>query len=136
MRWAEKRIGKERCKTIYAFKSFLDVEAHMAFGTDWPVEHLEPMIGIYAAVTREFRDGGPEGGWFPEQKISIEEAVKAYTLGAAYAEHEENNKGTIEVGKLADLIVLDKDIFTIPLKEILTTKVDLTMMDGRIVYER
>ncbi len=136
MRWAEKRIGTERCKNIYVFKSFLDSGAAMAFGTDWPVAPLNPMLGIYAAVTREFQEGGPEGGWFPEQKISLQQALLAYTLGAAYAEHEENNKGTIEVGKLADMIVLDQNLFEIPPRDFLKTKVDLTIMDGRVVFER
>ncbi|HDL19263.1 MAG TPA: amidohydrolase [Bacteroidetes bacterium] len=136
MRWAETRIGKKRCNGLYAFRSFLDAGANIAFGTDWPVENLNPMIGLYAAVTREFSQGGPAGGWFPKQKIELEEAVKAYTSGAAYAEHEEQNKGSIEPGKLADLIVLDLDIFSVPPKEILSAKVDLTMVGGKVVFVR
>lgn len=136
MRWAETRIGKERCRRLFAFRSFLQVGAHIAFGTDWPVEDLNPMLGLYAAVTREFPQGGPAGGWFPEQKIDMQQAVTAYTLGAAYAEHEEKNKGTIEPGKLADLIVLDRDIFSVPPEEILSAKVELTMMGGEIVFVR
>ncbi len=136
MRWAEKRIGKERCANAYRFKSLYDAGAHVAFGTDWPVEPLNPMLGIYAAVTREFPEGGPVGGWFPQEKISLEQALRSYTLESAYAEYEEANKGTIEVGKLADLVVLDHDLFTIPAKEILTTRVVMTILGGRIIYKQ
>ena len=134
-RWAEKRIGKERAKTTYAFRSLLDAGATLAFGTDWTVAPLNPMLTIYAAVTRRTIDGKNSKGWVPEQKISVEETVRAYTAGSAYAEFQENVKGTITTGKLADLVLLSRDIFKIEPKEIENVKVVLTMVDGRVVYE-
>lgn len=134
-RWAEKRIGKERAKTTYAFRSLLDAGATLAFGTDWTVAPLNPILTIYAAVTRRTIDGKNSKGWVPEQKISVEETVRAYTVGSAYAEFQENAKGTITTGKLADLVLLSRDIFKIDPKEIENVKVVLTMVDGRVVYE-
>ncbi|MGZ5482630.1 MAG: amidohydrolase, partial [Pyrinomonadaceae bacterium] len=134
-RWAEKRIGKERAKTTYAFRSLLDAGATLAFGTDWSVAPLDPMLTIYAAVTRRTLDGKNPNGWVPEQKISVEETVRAYTVGSAYAESQEHEKGTITPGKLADLIILSRDIFKIDPKEIENVKVVMTVLDGRIVYE-
>ncbi|HEX3186076.1 MAG TPA: amidohydrolase [Pyrinomonadaceae bacterium] len=134
-RWAEKRIGKERAQTTYAFRSLLDAGATLAFGTDWTVAPLDPMLTIYAAVTRRTLDGRNSKGWVPEQKISVEETVRAYTMGSAYAEFQENVKGSITPGKLADLVILSRDIFKIDPKEIEKVKVELTMVDGRVVYE-
>jgi predicted amidohydrolase YtcJ len=134
-RWAEKRIGKERAKTTYAFRSLLDSGATLAFGTDWTVAPLNPLLTVYAAVTRRTIDGKNSKGWVPEQKISVEETVRAYTAGSAYAEFQENVKGTITPGKLADLVLLSRDIFKIDPKEIENVKVVLTMVDGRVVYE-
>ena len=134
-RWAEKRIGKERAKTTYAFRSLLDAGATLAFGTDWSVAPLAPMLSIYAAVTRRTLDGKNPEGWVPEQKISVEEAVRAYTVGSAYAEFREGDKGTITPGKLADIVVLSRDIFTIDPREIEKVEVVMTIVDGRIVYE-
>jgi predicted amidohydrolase YtcJ len=134
-RWAEKRIGKERAKTTYAFRSLLDAGATLAFGTDWTVAPLDPMLTIYAAVTRRTLDGKNSKGWVPEQKISVEETVRAYTMGSAYAEFQENVKGSITPGKLADLVILSRDIFKIDPKEIEKVKVELTLVDGRVVYE-
>ncbi|HEX5833192.1 MAG TPA: amidohydrolase, partial [Pyrinomonadaceae bacterium] len=134
-RWAEKRIGKERAKTTYAFRSLLDAGATLAFGTDWTVAPLNPLLTIYAAVTRRTIDGKNSKGWVPEQKISVEETVRAYTAGSAYAEFQEHVKGTIAPGKLADLVLLSRDIFKIDAKEIENVKVVLTMVDGRVVYE-
>ena len=135
MRWAEKRIG-DRVKHSYLFNSFVKAGIKIAFGTDWTVEPLNPMLGLYAAVTREFPEGGPEGGLFPDEKITLEQAIEFYTLGSAYAEIQENVKGSIKVGKLADLVVLDKNLFEIEPKEILDTKVEMTIMGGKIVFER
>jgi len=135
MRWAEKRIGG-RVKHSYLFNSFVKAGVKIAFGTDWTVEPIDPMLGIYAAVTREFPEGGPEGGWFPDEKITLEKAIEYYTLGSAYAEFQENEKGSIEEGKWADLVVLDKNLFEIPPREILSTNVDMTILGGKIVYER
>jgi predicted amidohydrolase YtcJ len=134
-RWAEKRIGYERAKTTYAFRSLLDSGAVLAFGTDWTVAPLDPVLTIYAAVTRRTLDGKHPEGWIPEQKISVEEAVRAYTVGSAFAEFQENEKGTINPGNLADLVILSRDIFTIDSKEIEKVKVVLTIMDGRVIYE-
>jgi predicted amidohydrolase YtcJ len=133
-RWAEKRIGHERAKTTYAFRSLLDAGVTLAFGTDWTVAPLDPMLSIYAAVTRRTLDGKNPNGWIPEQKISVAEAVRAYTIGAAYAEFQEGSKGTLAPGKLADIVLLSEDIFTIDPREIEKVKVVLTIMDGRIVY--
>ncbi len=134
MRWAEKRIG-DRVKNSYLFNSFVKAGVKIAFGTDWTVEPLNPMLGLYAAVTREFPEGGPEG-WFPDEKITMEQAIEFYTLGSAYAEFQEHQKGSIKIGKLADLVVLDKNLFEIEPKEILETKVDLTILGGKVVFER
>jgi len=134
-RWAEKRIGPERTKTTYAFRSLLDSGATLAFGTDWTVAPLDPLLTIYAAVTRRTLDGKNPNGWIPEQRISVEEAVRAYTVGSAIAEFQENEKGTITPGKLADIVMLSRDIFKIDPKEIEKVKIVLTIMDGRVVYE-
>jgi predicted amidohydrolase YtcJ len=135
-RWAEKRIGHERAKTTYAFRSLLDAGATLALGTDWTVAPLNPMLTIYAAVTRQTLDGRHPEGWIPEQKISVIEAVRAYTVGSAYAEFSEKEKGTITPGKLADLVIINSDIFQIDPKEIEKARVVMTIMDGRVVYER
>jgi predicted amidohydrolase YtcJ len=135
-RWAEQRIGPERIKTSYAFRSLMDSGAVVAFGSDWPVAPLEPLVGIYAAVTRRTIDGKNPNGWVPEQKVSVEQSVRAYTVNAAYAEGEENIKGSIEPGKLADVIVLSRDIFHIDPVEIKDAKVDLTLLGGTVVYDR
>ena len=135
MRWAETRIGAARSAIAYDFKSFVDAGARIAFGTDWFVEPLNPMLGLYAAVTRQFPDGTPPGGWFPEERLAMEQAVEFYTLGSAYAEFAETRKGSITAGKLADLVVLSKDIFTVPPREILETRPVITMVGGRIVFD-
>jgi predicted amidohydrolase YtcJ len=135
-RWAERRIGKDRSKGTYAFRSLLDAGATLAFGTDWNVAPLNPLISIYAAVTRRTLDGKHPDGWVPEQKISVEEAVRAYTVGSAYAEFAEKVKGTLTPGKLADLVMLDQNIFEIDPVQIQNAKVLLTIMDGRVVFEK
>jgi predicted amidohydrolase YtcJ len=134
-RWAEKRIGKERARTTYAFKSLRAAGAVLAFGSDWTVAPLDPVSGIYAAVTRATSDGRNPGGWIPEEKISVEEAVRGYTSGGAYAEFAEKEKGTIETGKLADLVVLDKDLFAIPADRLRDARVIMTVVGGKIVHE-
>jgi predicted amidohydrolase YtcJ len=134
-RWAEKRIGHERARTTYAFRSLLDSGATLAFGTDWSVAPLNPLLGIYAAATRRTLDGKNPNGWIPEQKITVAEAVRAYTIGSAFAEFTEDVKGTLAPGKLADLVIIDRDIFKIDPVEIEKAKVTTTIMDGRIVYE-
>ncbi len=135
-RWAEKRIGRERCKTTYPFKTFLENGIKICFGSDWTVAPINPLLGIYAAVTRRTLDGANPNGWFPEEKISVEEAVKAYTINNAYAAFEEKMKGSITVGKLADLVVLSDDIFTIDPAEIENVRVEMTILGGKIIYQR
>lgn len=133
--WAEKRIG-DRIKYTYPFKSFLDGGVKLCFGSDWTVAPLDALYGIYAAVTRRTLDGKNPDGWLPEQKISVEEAIKCYTINSAYAAFEEGVKGSIEVGKLADLVVLSDDILTIDPIKIKDVKVDMTVFDGEIIYQR
>ena len=133
-RWAEKRIGPVRVKTTYAFRSLLDAGATLVFGSDWFVAPLSPVLGIHAAVTRQTIDGRNPNGWMPEQKVSVEEAVRAYTTSCAYAEFGEKNKGSLEVGKLADVVVLSQDIFQINPDEIQKTSVIYTIVGGRVVY--
>jgi len=135
-RWAENRVGPVRVKGAYAWRSLLDSGARLAFGTDWPVESLDPLRGLYAAVTRRDAKGCPEGGWYPEQCLTIEEALRAYTVGAAYASFEEGSKGSVEEGKLADLVVLSRPIMEIPPEELLETEVIMTIVGGKIVYQK
>ncbi len=134
-RWAYKRLDEKRLKGTYAFRSLLDSGVTLAFGSDWFVAPLNPILGIYAAVTRRTLDDKNPNGWIPEQKITVEEAVKDYTFGSAYAEFQENAKGTIAVGKLADLVILSDDIFTMNANQIGKTKVLTTIVDGKIIYE-
>jgi hypothetical protein len=136
MRWAPKRIGALRCRMAYNFKSFLDAGVPVAFGTDWFVEPLDPRLGLYAAVTRELVEGGPKDGFYPEERLSLDQAIDLYTRGSAYAEFADDRKGTLEPGKLADLAIFAGDLFKLEPRKILTTEVDLTMVGGRVVYER
>ena len=135
MRWAEKRIGS-RVNNAYRFASFLKSGVHLAFGTDWDVEPLDPLLGIYAAVSRELPAGGPAGGWYPDEKLSLAEAIANYTLGSAYAEFQEKVKGSIAPGKWADLVVMEKNLFEIPKKDILKTAVAMTILAGKIIYKK
>ena len=134
-RWAWKRLDEKRLKGTYAFRTLLDTGAVLAFGSDSPVAPINPIYGVYAAVTRRTLDDKNPNGWIPEQKISVEETVRAFTWGSAYAEFQENVKGTLEPGKLADFVILSDDIFTIDPVKIRDAKVLLTVMDGRVVYE-
>jgi len=133
-RWAEKRIGPDRIKRTYAFRTFLDNGVRLAFGTDWPVAPLSPMWSIYAAVTRATLDGKNPDGWVPEQKLTVAESVEAYTLASAYAEFQEKEKGSITSGKLADFVILSDDIFRIPQVAIKNVKVEATYLGGKLVY--
>lgn len=135
-RWADKRIGAERAKGTYAFRALLDAGAVLAFGSDWFVAPMQPLMGIYAAVTRRTLDGAHPEGWVPGQKISVAEAVRAYTAGSAYASGEEAVKGTLQPGKLADLVVLSDDIFAIDPAAIERVRVDATLLGGKLVFER
>jgi len=141
MRWMEERIGRERCRGAYAFRSIRESGAVLSFGTDWPgtsaAEYpINPMLGLYAAVARQTVTGQPPGGWFPEQRIGIEEALRAYTYNTAYANFEEKSKGSIQAGKLADLAVLSKNLLEVPPAEILSTEVSMTIVGGRIVHRK
>ena len=133
-RWAEKRIGPERIKTTYAFRSLIDQGARLTFGSDWTVAPINPLLGIYAAVTRRTLDDRNPHGWVPEEKISVDEAMRSYTLNNAYASFDESRKGSLETGKLADIVVLDRDIFAIPPVQIPHVSVLYTIVGGKIVY--
>ena len=133
-RWAEKRIGPERIRTTYAFRSLLERDARLSFGSDWTVAPLNPLEGIYAAVTRRTIDGRNPGGWVPEEKITVEEALRCYTVNNAYAGFFERQSGTLEAGKLADFVALSRDLFTIDPLEIPSVEVVLTVVGGRVMY--
>lgn len=141
MRWMEERIGYQRCKGAYAFKTLEENDCILSFGSDWPGTNasyypINPLMGLYAAVTRQTINGKPEEGWFPQQRISLEKALKAYTWGSAFSAFGERIKGTIEEGKLADLAVLDTDLFETEPKEWLDAEVSLTVVGGKVVYEK
>lgn len=135
-RWADRRLGKERSKGTYAFRSLLDEKATLAFGSDWDVAPLSPILGIAAAVTRRTIDGKNPGGWVPDQKIAPEEALRAYTTSAAYAAFEEKEKGSLEIGKLADFVVLSGDVLAVRPDAIEKIQVDTTVVGGRVVHTR
>lgn len=134
-RWAWKRLDAKRLKGTYAFRTLLDMGAVLAFGSDSPVASLNPLLGIHAAVTRQTGDGKNPNGWIPEQKITVDEAVRAFTHGSAYAEFQDNVKGTLEIGKLADFVILSEDIFTIDPVKIRDVKVLITILSGNVVFE-
>jgi len=134
MPWAKDRLGEERIRGAYAWRSMIDAGVRIANGSDFPVESANPLWGFYAAVTRQDHEGSPKDGWYKDQRLSREEALKSFTLDGAYAGFEEDIKGSIEVGKWADLVVLSKNIMTIPAKEILNTRVLMTFVGGTAVY--
>lgn len=135
-KFCEKRIGSERAKGAYAWNSLRKAGARIAFGTDYQVEPLNPMEGLYAAVTRKDRLGEEGDGWNPQEKITMEQAINYYTLGAAYSQFMEDRKGILKKGFLADIVITDKDLFTIPESEIMKTKIDYTIVGGKVVYKR
>ena len=134
-RWADKYLGNERRKTTYAFKSLNDAGTILAFGSDWFVAPASPLFGIYAGVTRRILDDKNPNGWVPEQKITVEDALKAYTINAVYASFDEKEKGSLEVGKLADFVIMDQDIRKIAPEKIKDTKVKITVVGGKVVYK-
>jgi predicted amidohydrolase YtcJ len=134
-RWAEGRIGHDRATRTYAFRTFLDHGVRLALGTDWNVAPLNPMLTLYAATTRATLDGKNPKGWFPEQKLTIREAIEAYTMGSAYAEFQENEKGSITVGKLADMVLLSDDVLSIDPAKIREIKVLKTWVGGKMTYD-
>ena len=134
-RWAERRIGHDRASRTYAFRTFLDHGVRLAFGTDWSVAPLNPMLSVYAAITRATLDGKNPNGWFPEQKLTLEETLSAYTMGSAYAEFQEREKGSISVGKLADMVLLSEDLFSIPPEKIREVRALKTFVGGKLVWD-
>src|SRR5712692_265701 len=135
-RWAEKKIGHERARWTYAFRTLIDAGATLTFGSDWTVAPLNPILGVYAAVTRRTLDGKNPNGWIPEQKITVEEALRCYTVNNAYAMFRENDMGKIAPGMFADMAILSDDLFTIAPEKIEKVRVDITIFDGRVIYER
>ena len=135
MRWAEQRIGPDRVKGAYAWATMLKNGVHLAFGTDYDVEPISPFRGLYACVTRELPEGGPEGGWQPQEKISLDDCIHAYTSGSAYAQFEEGRKGQLKTGQYADFIILSNDLTKVPPSEYVKTRVLRTVVGGRTVYQ-
>jgi len=135
-RWAESKIGHERAKSTYAFRSLIDAGATLTFGSDWTVAPLNPILGIYAAVTRRTIDGKNPNGWIPEQKITVEEALRSYTVNNAFAMFRENEIGRIAPGMRADLAVLSDDLFTIAPENIENVRVEMTIFDGEVLLSR
>jgi predicted amidohydrolase YtcJ len=136
MRWAESRVGPDRIKGAYAWATLEKSGARLAFGTDYPIEVVSPLRGLYACVTRQLPDGTPAGGWQPQEKISLADCISAYTSGAAYAEFEEGKKGELKVGEYADFIVLSNDLTKVPPSDYVKTQVLRTVAGGRTVYEK
>ena len=136
MRWAEARLGPERVEGAYAWRWFLDAKVRVAFGSDFPVEIVNPFYGIYAAITRQDEQGQPPNGWHPTQKLTLEETLTAFTAGSAYASFNEDRLGILKPGMRADVTVMDRDLFKVAPKDLLETKVLMTVVDGEIVYER
>jgi predicted amidohydrolase YtcJ len=134
-RWAERRIGHDRSSRTYAFRTFLDHGVRLALGTDWNVAPLNPMLTLYAATTRATLDGKNPKGWFPEQKLTIKEAIEAYTMGSAYAEFQEKEKGSVTPGKLADMVLLSDDVLNIDPVKIRDVKVLKTWVGGKLTYD-
>jgi hypothetical protein len=134
--WAEERIGPERAKRTYAFRSFIDAGVHVCFGSDWTVAPLDPIGGIYAAVTRRTLDGARPGGWVPEQRLTADQAIRCYTVEGAYASYEEHQRGSITPGKRADLVVLSGDPAAVPPEALRDITVEMTIADGQAVYSR
>jgi predicted amidohydrolase YtcJ len=136
MYWASDRLGKSRIKWAYAYKNLLDQNGWIPNGTDFPIEKISPMLTFYAAVSRQDSRGFPEKGFQPENALSREEALKSVTIWAAKAGFLENVRGSIDVGKMADFVILDRDLMTCPVKEILTVNVLTTVVGGEKVYEK
>ena len=135
-RWAGSRLGADRLQGAYAWHTMEKSGVHLAFGTDYPVESIDPLRGLYACVTRELPGGGPAGGWQPQERLSMDDCLRAYTAGSAYAEFEEKRKGTLAAGMLADIAVFDNDITRIPASQLLKTRAVMTITGGRVVYEQ
>jgi len=135
MYWAEKRLGPQRVRGAYAWRTVLNAGGRLALGSDFPVEDVNPMFGIYAAVTRQDQKGWPEGGWYPSERLTLGEAVRGFTLDAAYARFEEKSRGTIEPGKLADFTILEGNLFATPASDLYKAKARYTIVGGEVVYD-
>jgi predicted amidohydrolase YtcJ len=135
MRWAEQRLGPDRVAGAYAWQTFLKLGIPVANGSDFPVEEPNPMLGLYAAITRQDLEGNPPGGWMPSQRMTRAEALESWTLSGAYAAFEEKSKGSLEPGKLADFLVLDRDIMTVTELQIPGTRVLKTFLGGKLVHD-
>jgi predicted amidohydrolase YtcJ len=135
MLYAEDRLGSKRLKGAYAWRTFKNAGVHLALGSDFPIEPADPILGFYSAVTRQSLDGEPQGGWYPSEKLTRSEALSGFTLDAAYAGFQDHWVGSIKAGKLADFVVLDRDIMTIPDNEIPATKVLATYLSGKAVFD-
>jgi hypothetical protein len=135
-RWVQQRIGPIRIQTTYAFRTLLDTDAPLAFGSDWTVAPLDPMLGVYSAVTRRTLDGKNPGGWVPAQKITVGEALRAYTYGNAWATFNEQKWGTLAPGRYADVVVLDRDPFAVPAESLGSVKSQYTIVGGKVVYRK
>ncbi|MBV9209983.1 MAG: amidohydrolase [Acidobacteria bacterium] len=135
-RWAQDRLGEYRVQGAYAWRMMQAFGVHMAFGTDWPFDSISPYVGLYAAVTRQSEDGDPPGGWWPQERVSIAEAIRCYTTEGAYATFEEKEKGQLAAGMLADMTVHSRDLLTIKPEEILQTETVLTILGGKVIYEK
>ena len=129
------RSGKKREKYLWAIQTIMKTGTNVCFGSDYPVVDIDPFLGIYRSVTRLHNDGTPEGGWNPQEKLTVQEALRAYTYGSAYALGREEELGTLEAGKYADIVVLDKNLLTVPPERIRGTKSILTMINGKVVFE-
>jgi predicted amidohydrolase YtcJ len=136
MRWAEARVGPERVRGAYAWRWFLDAQVPLAFGSDFPVEVVNPFWGIYAAITRQDEQSAPPGGWHPEHKMSLEETLRAHTAGSAFAAFHENDYGVLKPGLRADLTIVDRDLFKVTPLELLKARVTSTIVDGEVVYSK
>jgi predicted amidohydrolase YtcJ len=136
MGWAEARVGEFRIAGAYAWRKVLAAGGRLALGSDFPVESVDPRLGLYAAVTRQDLAGGPQGGWLPGERLTREEALRGFTLDAAYSLGLERELGSLELGKRADVVVLARDILTVPERDIPRTEVDLTVVGGRVAFER
>jgi len=135
-RWVQQRIGPERIQTTYAFRDLLDSDAPLAFGSDWTVATLDPLWGVYAAVTRRTLDGKNPTGWVPQQKITVGEALRAYTAGNAWAVFADQQWGTLAPGRFADVVVVDHNLFTMAPESLATARVSVTMVGGKVVYRK
>jgi predicted amidohydrolase YtcJ len=135
IRWADLRLGTERSQGAYAWRWFADGGVTLAFGSDFPVAIVNPFYGLYAAVTRREPDGNPPGGWHPDQRLTLDEALRAFTAGPAFASFSEDRLGVLKVGRRADVTVVDRDLFRIPPEDLLKVKVRMTVVDGEPVYE-